>query len=125
MRAVRVGLASAAAIMLGGSASPPVAVDLPSDTLLVLVAPWCASCWGELARLDELAAAAAPLTIRVLVRDEGARARARIADLPAERRWAPAAKDRSAVRAALWARTLIASKSEGAVVPRLTRKDDE
>ena len=88
-----------------GAAPPRSAVDLPPNTLLLLVAPWCAPCWSELARLDELAAAAAPMNVRVLVMEDGPRARAMLVDLPIERRWVPMANDRAAVRAVLWART--------------------
>jgi len=66
-----------------------------------MVAPWCAPCWGEIARIDALAAGAAPLRVRVVAMEDGRRAAAMVADLPPERRWtAP-----PAARAALWART--------------------
>ena len=105
MRSVRGAAALASAVMLGAAESLPPGVTLPPNTLLLLVAPWCAPCWSELARLNELAAAAAPMNVRVLAMEDGPRTRAMIADLPAERRWAPAVNNREAVRAALWART--------------------
>jgi hypothetical protein len=102
---VRGGAALVVAAIAGAAEPPPTAVALPPNTLLLLVAPWCAPCWSELARLDGLAAAAAPLNLRVLAMEDGPRARAMVADLPAPRRWAPAPTDRNVVRAALWART--------------------
>jgi hypothetical protein len=105
MRCARGGGALATAAMLGAAEQPPPPLKLPPNTLLLLVAPWCAPCWSELARLEELAAAAAPMDARVLSMEDGPRARAMIAELPARRRWAPAANERDAVRATLWART--------------------
>jgi len=93
------------AVMSGAAQPPSTAATLPPDTLLLLVAPWCAPCWGELARLDGLVAAAAPLEVRVLSMEDGSRARAMVASLPEMRRWTPAISEREAVRAALWART--------------------
>ncbi len=109
--------------MLGGAEAPPASVDLPPNTLLLLVAPWCAPCWGELARLDGLIAAAAPLNLRVLSMEDGPRARAMIAGLPSERRWTPAASDHDSVRAALWAQTpglpfSVAIDGQGAICAR-------
>lgn len=90
---------------LGAADQRQESLDLPPGTLLLLVAPWCAPCWGELAHIDALAKAAAPLKLRVLAMEDGARARAMTADLPPERRWTPVPTDRADVRAALWSRT--------------------
>lgn len=59
----------------------------PPDTVLLLVAPWCAPCYGELARLGEIAAAAAPRAVRVMPIEDNARARAMVRGVAAERMW--------------------------------------
>lgn len=91
--------------MLGAANPPDRSLDLPSNSVLLLVAPWCAPCWSELGRIDALASAAAPLTVRVLAMEDGARARAMTADLPPGRQWLPAPDARARVRAGLWAMT--------------------
>ncbi len=105
MRCFLGGAAVATAITSGAAAAPLAAINLPPNTLLLLVAPWCGPCWSELARLDGLVAAAAPLDVRVLAMEDGPHARAMVANLPDARRWTPAMNEREAVRAALWART--------------------
>ncbi|RZM08043.1 MAG: hypothetical protein EOP68_12580, partial [Sphingomonas sp.] len=101
----RRGFSWLALATLGAAEQRQENVDLPPGTLLLLVAPWCAPCWGELAHIDALAKAAAPLELRVLAMEESARARAMTADLPPERQWVPRAPDRATVRTALWSRT--------------------
>ncbi|WP_445192427.1 TlpA family protein disulfide reductase [Sphingomonas sp. Tas61C01] len=90
---------------LGAADQRQESIELPPGTLLLLVAPWCAPCWGELAHVDALAKAAAPLNLRVLTMEDSARARAMTAGLPPERQWTPRAADRASVRAALWSVT--------------------
>ena len=87
------------------AADRPPSGELPPDTLLLLVAPWCAPCWGELAQIDTLAKAALPLTLRVLAMEDGPRSRAMTADLPPHRQWIPSPADRAVVRRSIWANT--------------------
>lgn len=47
-----------------GAAGP-----LPPDSILLLVASWCVPCHGEVARLDELQAAAGHVVVRVVPYD--------------------------------------------------------
>lgn len=72
--------------MTTGAAEP---VAYPADTVLLLVAPWCAPCHAELARLDTIAAAARPLAVRVLAVEDNPRARAMLARVPERQRWSP------------------------------------
>lgn len=85
------------------AAEPPP--RYPPHVVLLLVAPWCAPCHGELARLDAVADAAAPRSVRVFSVDQGTRARAMVRDVPAARRWEPAADEWRRARADLMART--------------------
>lgn len=57
--------------------------------MLLLVAPWCAPCHAELARLDAIAAAARPLAVRVFAVEDNVRARAMLRGVPEARRWSP------------------------------------
>jgi thiol-disulfide isomerase/thioredoxin len=92
------------ALASGAEAAEPILL-YPKNTLLLLVAPWCAPCYGELARLDDIAAAARPLQVRVLLVDDGIRARAMVRGVPSSHRWEPAADEMRRVRADLWTRT--------------------
>ena len=49
--------------MLGGASAPS---PYPPQTLLLLVASWCAPCRVELSRLDAIAEAAGPWQVRVV-----------------------------------------------------------
>jgi thiol-disulfide isomerase/thioredoxin len=99
----------ATALLLGALTSGAAAAEpmllYPKNTVLLLVAPWCAPCYGELARLDDIAAAARPLQVRVLLVEDGARARAMVRGVAPSRRWEPAADQMRRVRADLWTRT--------------------
>lgn len=90
---------------MGAANAPQAPVALPAGTVLLLVAPWCAPCWEELKRLDGLAVAAAPLRVRVLMMEDGPRARAMAAEIAPAWQWTPDGAIRARVRAALWART--------------------
>jgi len=79
----------------------------PSDTVLLLVAPWCAPCYGELARVETLAAAARPRSLKVMSIDEGPRARAMVRRVPATLRWEPDARTLHEARA------VVAERSAG------------
>lgn len=57
--------------------------------MLLVVAPWCAPCHGELARLDAITAAAAPRSVRVFLADRGPKAEAMVRGLAPDRRWQP------------------------------------
>lgn len=76
-------LSSAAGGAVGGASGS----IYPPDTVLLLVAPWCAPCYGELSRLDEIGAAAKPRAVRVMLIEDGPRARAMVRGVPAERLW--------------------------------------
>lgn len=94
-----------ALVTVGASDAPRGSPDLPAETVLLGVAPWCAPCWDELKRLDSLAAAAAPLRVRVVMMEDGSRARAMMREVPPARRWIPDPYNAVRVRSALWART--------------------
>mgnify|MGYP001806553564 CR=1 FL=1 len=91
-----------AALAALGAAPPP---SLPPKTVLLLVADWCAPCRGELARLDQLAAAAQPYAVRVLLVDDTRGGRRMLAALPDTRRWSPEDAARTATLAALLTNT--------------------
>jgi len=101
------GILTAAADGAGAVAGnvPDGAPGYPPRSVLLLVAPWCAPCHAEVARLDALAAAATPLSVRVLLVDQGARARAMVRDVPSAQRWEPPADAWRRARADLMART--------------------
>lgn len=80
------------------------ALRYPPDTLLLLVAPWCAPCHGELARLDAIVAAARPLTVQVVAIEDNPRARAMVGGVAPRRRWTPPEDDARRYRADLMAR---------------------
>lgn len=90
---------------LGATDAPREPLGLPTETVLLLVAPWCAPCWDELKRLDGIAGAVVPLRVRVMSMEDGPRARAMMTEVEPTRQWTPALNDRGRVRAALWART--------------------
>lgn len=77
----------------------------PSNAVLMLVAPWCAPCYGELARIEEIAAAAKPKSVRVLMIDDGPAARAMVRGIDPSRIWGLSTQRMRPVRQALLART--------------------
>ena len=76
-------------LVLGAAAPADDPPRYPPDTVLLLVAPWCAPCHAELARLDTIAAAARPRAVRVFMVEDGARAAAMWQRVPAAYRWTP------------------------------------
>lgn len=93
MRAVEGGCSPLrlAALVLALGAAAPVADTprYPADSVLLLIAPWCAPCHAELARLDTIAAAARPRAVRVFMVEDGARAAAMWRRVPEAYRWTP------------------------------------
>ena len=108
LRAAAIVLAVAVASSSGDDAhaSSPGS-PFPADTVLLLVAPWCAPCYGELARIETLAVAARPRSLRVMLMDEGPRARAMVRRVPAALQWEP---DLATMREA---RGVVAERSAG------------
>ena len=92
-------------LLAGNASSTGAAPRYPRNALVLFVAPWCAPCYGELARLDDIAAAARPRQVRVLLVEEGARASAMVRTVEASRRWALPAREMRRVRADVWLRT--------------------
>lgn len=78
----------------------------PPDSVLLLVAPWCAPCHAELARLDALATAARPKTVRVFMVDDGPRAAAMWRRVPDAYRWVPSAGEERRYRSDALSRTV-------------------
>jgi thiol-disulfide isomerase/thioredoxin len=105
----RMSRGAALALCLVASTSSAAAAEpaprYPERTVLLLVASWCAPCYAELARLDEIASAARPLQVRVLLVDDGARSRAMVRGIDAARRWEPQGDEMRRVRADIWQRT--------------------
>lgn len=72
---------------------------------MLLVASWCAPCRGELAKIDEIARAASPYAVRVLLVDDSKAGRRMVADLTPVRRWTPGEETLATARAELLKRT--------------------
>lgn len=89
-------------LTLTGAADPP---RYPPDSVVLVVAPWCAPCHAELARLDGIAAAAAPRAVRVFLAEQGPRAEAMVRGVVPDRRWRPPGDAWRHARADLMART--------------------
>lgn len=83
-------------------AAAPIA---PPRALVLVVAGWCAPCRGELARLAELAAAAQPLTLRVVALDDARSTRELMATVPAPIAWRLSPADRARLADAVYARS--------------------
>ncbi|WP_394646662.1 hypothetical protein [uncultured Sphingomonas sp.] len=98
-------LSLVAAVLGGGAAAPAGDLAYPPDSVLLLVAPWCAPCHAELARLDTIAAAARPQRLRVFMVDDGAGAGAMWRRVPDGYRWTPPAGEERRYRADALART--------------------
>lgn len=64
-------------------------VRYPAGSVLLLVAPWCAPCHAEITRLDAIAQAAKPRTVRVFMVEDGPRAHAMWRNVPSIYRWTP------------------------------------
>ncbi|KQN89813.1 hypothetical protein ASE95_16700 [Sphingomonas sp. Leaf231] len=84
-----IGLMIAAMTIAAPARAADPAPHYPPDTVLLLVAPWCAPCHAELARLDAIAAAARPHAVRVFMVADGAGARAMWQRVPEAYRWTP------------------------------------
>lgn len=80
---------AALALLLVGAAPAADTPRYPPDSVLLLIAPWCAPCHAELARLDTIAAAARPRAVRVFMVEDGARAAAMWRRVPDAYRWTP------------------------------------
>jgi len=113
--AIVLAAASASSSAHGAGAAAP-ASPLPSDTVLLLVAPWCAPCYGELARIEALSVAARPRALQVMLMDDGARARAMVRRVPPALRWEP---EPATLREA---RAMVAERSAG--LPYSVATDD-
>jgi thiol-disulfide isomerase/thioredoxin len=94
---------AALAALPASAAEPPL--RYPPDSVLLLVAPWCAPCHAELARIDAIAAAARPRAVRVFMVEDGPRARAMWRDVPDSYRWTPPAGEERRYRGDALART--------------------
>ena len=77
----------------------------PENTVLLLVASWCAPCHAELAQLESITRAAAPFAVRVMPVDDSRNSRRMVAALPPQRQWAPDPAVMAAARHDLVART--------------------
>jgi len=93
------GIVALAAAMLGTAAGADAPSPFPPGVVLMLVAPWCAPCHGEIARADALAAAARPHALLVMAMDDGPRARAMVRRVAPALRWEPAADTMRRARA--------------------------
>ncbi len=91
------------AALPASAAEPPL--RYPPDSVLLLVAPWCAPCHAELARIDTIAAAARPRAVRVFMVEDGPRARAMWRNVPDAYRWTPPAGEEHRYRSDALART--------------------
>ena len=105
---------------IGTAAAGELAPIYPSDTVLLLIAPWCAPCYGELARLDEIAAAAGPRAVRVMLIEDGPRATAMVRALRPEQVWTASPRQMRQARADLLERAVglpysIVTDARGAV----------
>lgn len=69
--------------------------DYPPETVLLVVAAWCAPCQGELARLAEIGRGARPYRVLVVPYDDSRATRAMLEGVPTAQRWQP---DRAAQR---------------------------
>lgn len=111
---------AALVLVLGAAAPAADAPRYPPDSVLLLVAPWCAPCHAELARLDAIAAAAWPRAVRVFMVEDGARAAAMWRRVPEAYRWTPPAGEERRYRVDALGRTAglpfsIATNSRGQV----------
>lgn len=102
-------LATIAAVMACGFSSVAAqagsAGPYPANTVLLLVASWCAPCHSELAQLEAIARAAWPFAIRVMLVDDSRHGRRMVAALAPHRQWAPDPSAMAAARKDLLART--------------------
>ncbi|VVS98727.1 conserved exported hypothetical protein [Sphingomonas sp. EC-HK361] len=70
----------AVAVLAPAAADAPL--RYPPATIVMFVAGWCAPCHGEIARLDDITAAARPFAVGVTVLDESAAGRAMMRAVP-------------------------------------------
>lgn len=80
--------AACAMLALPGAASAGEPV-YPEHSVVIFVASWCAPCRAEIAALPAIAAAAAPLEVRVVDYDRSRATAAMLAGVPEARRWRP------------------------------------
>ncbi|WP_211275769.1 TlpA family protein disulfide reductase [Sphingomonas mucosissima] len=108
-REVRRWLATIAAVMACGfspaAAQAGPAGPYPPNTVLLLVASWCAPCHAELAQLEAISKAASPFAVRVMLVDDSRHSRRMVAAIPPQRQWAPDPSAMTAARKDLLART--------------------
>lgn len=76
-------LAGVAVAVTAAAAEAPILH--PPATIVMFVAGWCAPCHAEIARLDEIAVAARPFAVGVIVLDDSAAGRAMAARVPLDR----------------------------------------
>lgn len=79
--------------------------QIPKSSVLLLVASWCAPCHAELAVLDDIARAAGPFEVRVMLVDDSRNSHRMVARVPPHRRWIPEPAVMTAARKDLLART--------------------
>lgn len=74
--------------MLGAAPLPPAATPIyPPRSLILFVAAWCAPCRAELRQVRAIAAAAAPVEVRVTPLDRSSATAAMLRDVPPARIW--------------------------------------
>lgn len=81
---------TAGALLLALCSTPVCAAQqpaAPADTLLLVVASWCAPCHGELRALDAIAAAARPARTLVVAYDDTRATRAMLRAIAPDHRW--------------------------------------
>jgi hypothetical protein len=84
-----------ASLLALGRASAASAPGYPPETVLLVVAAWCAPCHGEVARLAEIGRGARPYRVLVAAFDDSRATRAMLEAVPPAQRWQP---DRAALR---------------------------
>lgn len=99
----RLAAALVATIPAPVSAQTVPDVMLPPSAILLFVAEWCAPCHAELARLDEIAAAARPFRVLVVSLDDRRGEARMLRGVDPARLWRPGAAELARVRRALFA----------------------
>lgn len=101
--ALRAAFIATAGIVTAASADAPR--PYPPATVILLAAPWCAPCYQEIAQIDQIAVAARPYDVRLLLVEDGARARAMVRGVNPARLWEPPPGRIRRIRAELLSRT--------------------